>query len=106
MDTQELKGRIRDVDFVYKMALLKIQLLGKQSLLKGSIKKVQILNKCIRKVAARYIGHSHNPGGWETVPRVPRRGWAQGSLDAAGPGPGRPLSVFLSLEKRERTRQV
>lgn len=39
LSAQEHRGRIRDADFVYKTALLKIQLLGKQSLHKSSIKK-------------------------------------------------------------------
>lgn len=39
LEAQELKGRTRDTEFVYKTALLKIELLGKQSLYKGSIKK-------------------------------------------------------------------
>ena len=88
VDTQELRGRIRDTDLVYKMALLKNSAIRKTKPSQRFYKKVQILNKCIRKVAATYISHSHNPGGWEKVPRVPRRGWAQGSLDAAGPGTG------------------
>lgn len=86
MDTQELRGRIRDTALVHKMALLKNSAIRKTKPPQRFYQKVQILNKCIRKVAARYTSHSHNPGGWEKVPRVPRRGWAQGSLDAAEPG--------------------